>query len=117
MYHIRLGLCHIFSFSIPRRSKCHTLECSKTFPSLPEQNRTKHYDLRLRQNQLHQKDVYILGFSKSNWVGSEEFKAFLASIIYHHGYLFWRSHKQKLVSLSSATEEYNATSEGTQDLQ
>ncbi|MBW0468179.1 hypothetical protein O181_007894 [Austropuccinia psidii MF-1] len=80
-------------------------------------NSTKHYELRLSQNILQQTDNSILAFTDSDWGGSEGYKSFSAAIIYYYGIIGWRSHKQKVVSLSSAEAEYNAMSEGTQDLQ
>ncbi|MBW0555741.1 hypothetical protein O181_095456 [Austropuccinia psidii MF-1] len=77
---------------------------------------TKHYDLRPRQNNLKNQQNHILGFTKSDWGGSEECKSFSASIIYYHGTLGWRSHKQKVVALSSAEAEYNAATEAIQEL-
>ncbi|MBW0579109.1 hypothetical protein O181_118824 [Austropuccinia psidii MF-1] len=75
-------------------------------------NSTKHYELRLAQNILQQPENSIMAFTDS-----EGYKLFSASIIYYHGIIGWRSHKQKVVSLSSAKAKYNAMNKGTQDLQ
>ncbi|MBW0478760.1 hypothetical protein O181_018475 [Austropuccinia psidii MF-1] len=79
-------------------------------------NSTKNYNLRLGQNSLKHQQNHILGFTDSDWGGSKESKSFSASIIYYRGTLRWRSHKQKIVALSSAKAEYNAATESTQDL-
>ncbi|MBW0473453.1 hypothetical protein O181_013168 [Austropuccinia psidii MF-1] len=77
---------------------------------------TQHFDLCLGQNRLnHQKDQ-LLGFTDSDWGGGEGYKSFSTSIVHYYGTLGWRSRKQKVVSLSSAEAEYNAMTEGIQDL-
>ncbi|MBW0487558.1 hypothetical protein O181_027273 [Austropuccinia psidii MF-1] len=48
--------------------------------------------------------------------GGTEKKSFSGSLIYFHGALGWRAHKQKVVALSSTEAEYNAMTESTQDL-
>ncbi|MBW0519012.1 hypothetical protein O181_058727 [Austropuccinia psidii MF-1] len=58
----------------------------------------------------------ILGFTDSDWGGGTEKKSFSGSLIYFHGALGWRAHKQKIVALSSAEAEYNALTESAQDL-
>ncbi|MBW0501638.1 hypothetical protein O181_041353 [Austropuccinia psidii MF-1] len=58
-----------------------------------------------------------MGFSNSDWGGAEGYKSFLESIIYYHGTIGWRSHKQKVVALSSVEAEYNALLESAQDLE
>ncbi|MBW0530484.1 hypothetical protein O181_070199 [Austropuccinia psidii MF-1] len=80
-------------------------------------NSTKQYKLQLGQNILQQPDKSIRAFTDSNLGGSEGYKLFSASIIYYHGVIGWRSHKQKVVALSSAKAKYNEMTEGTQDLQ
>ncbi|MBW0507591.1 hypothetical protein O181_047306 [Austropuccinia psidii MF-1] len=80
-------------------------------------NSTKHYKLRLGQNILRQSDKSIIAFTDSDWGGSEGYKSFSASIIYYHGVIGWRSHKQKVVFLLSSEAKYNTMTEGTQDLQ
>ncbi|MBW0480135.1 hypothetical protein O181_019850 [Austropuccinia psidii MF-1] len=77
---------------------------------------TKHYNLRLGQNFLKHQQNHMLGFTDSDWGGSKESKSFSAFIIYYHRTLGWRSHKQKVVALSSAEAEYNTAAEATQDL-
>ncbi|MBW0527818.1 hypothetical protein O181_067533 [Austropuccinia psidii MF-1] len=78
---------------------------------------TQHFDLCLGQNKLnHQKDQ-LFGFTNSNWGGSEGYKSFSTSIVHYYATLGWRSHKQKVVELSSSEAEYNAITEGIQYLQ
>ncbi|MBW0505132.1 hypothetical protein O181_044847 [Austropuccinia psidii MF-1] len=69
---------------------------------------TQHFTLTLGQNYLNH--------LHSDWGGSSEKKSFSGSIIYFHGALGWRAHKQKVVALSSPEAEYNAMSESAQDL-
>ncbi|MBW0561656.1 hypothetical protein O181_101371 [Austropuccinia psidii MF-1] len=78
---------------------------------------TRHFDLHLGQNQLNHQKHQLLVFNNSDWGGSEGYKSFSASIVHYYGTLGWRSHKQKVVALSSAEAEYNAIMEGIQDLQ
>ncbi|MBW0479870.1 hypothetical protein O181_019585 [Austropuccinia psidii MF-1] len=80
-------------------------------------NSTAHFSLRLGGNNLQHSNNHLLGFSNSDWGGAEGYKSFSASIIYCHGTIGWRSHKQKVVALSSAEAEYNALSENAQDLE
>ncbi|MBW0493740.1 hypothetical protein O181_033455 [Austropuccinia psidii MF-1] len=58
-----------------------------------------------------------MAFTDSDWGGSKGYKLFSASTIYYPGIIIWRSHKQKVVSLSSAEAKYNTMTEGTQELQ
>ncbi|MBW0524133.1 hypothetical protein O181_063848 [Austropuccinia psidii MF-1] len=77
---------------------------------------TRHFTLNLGKNLLKHSETQILGFTNSDWGGSTEKKSFSGSLIYFHGVLGWRAHKQKIVSLSSAEAEYNALTESAQDL-
>ncbi|MBW0497484.1 hypothetical protein O181_037199 [Austropuccinia psidii MF-1] len=77
---------------------------------------TKELTLQLGGNNLQHDLNTIIGFSNANWGGSKECKSFSGSLIYYQGAIGWRSHKQKLVALSSAEAEYNALTECSQDL-
>ncbi|MBW0493307.1 hypothetical protein O181_033022 [Austropuccinia psidii MF-1] len=86
---------HVFKYLIGRRS-C-TLQLGLNLPKHQETN--------------------ILGFSNADWGGTKEYKSFSGLLIYYFGTIGWRSHKQKVVSLSSAEAEYNSLTECSQDLQ
>ncbi|MBW0481569.1 hypothetical protein O181_021284 [Austropuccinia psidii MF-1] len=75
-----------------------------------------HFTLNLGKNLLKHSKTQLLGFTDSYWGGSTEKKSFSGSLIYFHGVLGWRAHKQKIVALSSDEAEYNAVSESAQDL-
>ncbi|MBW0466023.1 hypothetical protein O181_005738 [Austropuccinia psidii MF-1] len=78
---------------------------------------TSHFILRLSGNILQHNTNNLLGFSNSYWGGAEGYKSFSAYVIYYHGMIGWRSHKQKVVALSSAEAEYNALSGSAQDME
>ncbi|MBW0529506.1 hypothetical protein O181_069221 [Austropuccinia psidii MF-1] len=77
---------------------------------------TKEPTLQLGGNNLQHDLNTIIGFSDANWGGSKECKSFSGSLIYYQAAIGWRSHKQKVVALSSAKAEYNALTEFSQDL-
>ncbi|MBW0559486.1 hypothetical protein O181_099201 [Austropuccinia psidii MF-1] len=77
---------------------------------------TKELTLKLGGNNLQHDLNTIIGFSDANWGGSKEFKSFSGSLIYYQGAIGWRSHKQKVIALSSAEAEYNTLTECSQDL-
>ncbi|MBW0479253.1 hypothetical protein O181_018968 [Austropuccinia psidii MF-1] len=78
---------------------------------------TRSFTLKLGLNLLKNQETNILGFSDADWGGTKEYKSFSGSLIYYFGTISWRSHKQKVVALSSAEAEYNALTECSQDLQ
>ncbi|MBW0494088.1 hypothetical protein O181_033803 [Austropuccinia psidii MF-1] len=77
---------------------------------------TRRFTLNLGKNLIRHPDSQIYGFTHSDWGGGTEKKSFSGSLIYFHGALGWRAHKQKVVALSSAEAEYNAITESAQDL-
>ena len=77
---------------------------------------TKDQQLVLGQNDLNHKPIELLAFSDSDWNGSKAWNSYSASVIYFHGTVGWRSHKQQSVALSSAEGEYVSLSECSQDL-
>ncbi|PLW18034.1 hypothetical protein PCASD_19810 [Puccinia coronata f. sp. avenae] len=77
---------------------------------------TKDQHLILGQNDLKQESNELIGFSDSDWNGSKSWNSYSASIIYFHGTVGWRSHKQQTVALSSAEGEYVSLSDSSQDL-
>jgi hypothetical protein len=77
---------------------------------------TKDQHLILGQNNLKQEPNELIGFSDSDWNGSKSWNSYSASIIYVHGTVGWRSHKQQSVALSSAEGEYVSLSDSSQDL-
>ncbi|MBW0526862.1 hypothetical protein O181_066577 [Austropuccinia psidii MF-1] len=68
----------------------------------------KSFTLKLGLNLLKHQQTSILGFSEADWGGTKEYKSFSGSLIYYFGTSSWRSHKQKVVTLSSAEAGYNA---------
>ncbi|MBW0525253.1 hypothetical protein O181_064968 [Austropuccinia psidii MF-1] len=76
----------------------------------------KELTLKLGQNNLQHDLNTIIAFSNANLGGSKECKSFSGSLIYYQGAIGWHSHKQKVVSLSSAKVEDNALPECSQDL-
>ncbi|MBW0461131.1 hypothetical protein O181_000846 [Austropuccinia psidii MF-1] len=77
---------------------------------------TKGLTLQLGGNNLQHDLNTIIGISDADWGGSKECRSFSGSLIYYQGAIGWRSHKQKVVALSSAEAEYNALTECSQDL-
>ncbi|MBW0473195.1 hypothetical protein O181_012910 [Austropuccinia psidii MF-1] len=77
---------------------------------------TRQFTLNLGKNLIMHPDSQIYGFTDSHWGGGTEKKSFSGSLIYFHGALGWRAHKQKVVALSSAEAEYNVLTESAQDL-
>ncbi|MBW0528577.1 hypothetical protein O181_068292 [Austropuccinia psidii MF-1] len=77
---------------------------------------TKEYSLKLGQNGIQHSLSNIIAFCDADWGGSKDWKSCSASIIYYAGFIGWRSHKQKVVALSSAEAEYNSMTECCQDL-
>ncbi|MBW0486417.1 hypothetical protein O181_026132 [Austropuccinia psidii MF-1] len=77
---------------------------------------TRQFTLNLVKNLIMHPDSQIYSFTNSDWGGGTENKSFSRSLIYFHGALGWRAHKQKVVALSSAEAEYNALTEYAQDL-
>ncbi|MBW0472748.1 hypothetical protein O181_012463 [Austropuccinia psidii MF-1] len=68
-------------------------------------NSTKYYELCLSQNILQQTNNSILAFTNIDWGGSGGYKYFSTLIIYYYVVIGCRTHKQKVVSLSSAEAE------------
>jgi hypothetical protein len=77
---------------------------------------TKDQRLILGQNDFKQEPNDLIGFSDSDWNGSRSWNSYSASVIYFHGTVGWRSHKQQTVALSSAEGEYVSLSDSSQDL-
>ncbi|MBW0545082.1 hypothetical protein O181_084797, partial [Austropuccinia psidii MF-1] len=77
---------------------------------------TCQFTLNLGRNQLMHLDSQIYGFTDSDWGGGTEKKSFSGLLVYFHGALGWRAHKQKVVALSSAKAKYNALTKSAQDL-
>ena len=77
---------------------------------------TKDQHLILGQNNLKQQPNKLIGFSDSNWNGLKSWNSYSASIIYFHGTICWRSHKQQTMALSSAEGERVSLSDLSQDL-
>ncbi|MBW0537292.1 hypothetical protein O181_077007 [Austropuccinia psidii MF-1] len=107
---------HLFNYRRAIGLLQYLVQCTRPDLSFPIPRRPQRPSLQCRQNSLKHQQDHILGFTDSDWGGSVESKSFSASIIYYHGTLGWRSHKQKVVALSSAEAEYNAATEATQDL-
>ncbi|PLW26977.1 hypothetical protein PCASD_23030 [Puccinia coronata f. sp. avenae] len=89
------------------KAACHTLQYISA---------TKDQQLILGQNDLKQDPNELIGFSDSDWNGSKSWNSYSASIIYFHGTIGWRSHKQQSVALSSAKGGYVSLSDSSQDL-
>ncbi|KAH9464516.1 hypothetical protein Pst134EB_033278 [Puccinia striiformis f. sp. tritici] len=77
---------------------------------------TKSNVLILGQNDLSRQPHELVGYSDSDWNGSKAWNSYAGSVIYYHGTIGWRSHKQDVVALSSAEGEYIALTECNQDL-
>ncbi|MBW0576531.1 hypothetical protein O181_116246, partial [Austropuccinia psidii MF-1] len=67
-------------------------------------------------NLMSHSENQILGFTDSDLGGGTEKKSFSFSLIYFHGALGWREHKQKVVALSSAEAKYNVLTKSVQDI-
>ncbi|MBW0543580.1 hypothetical protein O181_083295 [Austropuccinia psidii MF-1] len=86
------------------------------FHMLKRLSTTREFTLNLGRNQIMHPDSQIYGFTNSDWGGGTEKKSFSGSLIYFHGALGWRAHKQKVVALSPAEAKYNALTKSAQDL-
>ncbi|PLW42386.1 hypothetical protein PCASD_06410 [Puccinia coronata f. sp. avenae] len=106
--------CSKFPLPIPGRPKGMPLQGRQTYPTIHQhhQRPTPHSG----KNDLKQAPNELIGFSDSDWNGSKSWNSYLASIIYFHGTVGWRSHKQQSVALSSAEGEYVSLSDASQDL-
>ncbi|MBW0506375.1 hypothetical protein O181_046090 [Austropuccinia psidii MF-1] len=74
------------------------------------------FTLNLGRNHIMHPDSQIYGLTDSNWGGGTEKKSFSGSLVYFHGALGWRAHKQKVVAMSSAKAAFNALNRSAQDL-
>ncbi|MBW0497850.1 hypothetical protein O181_037565 [Austropuccinia psidii MF-1] len=77
---------------------------------------TRQFTLNLGRNLMIHPDCQIYGITDSDLGGGTEKKSFSGSLVYFHGTLGWRAHKQKVVAFSSAEAEYNALTKSAQDL-
>ncbi|MBW0505940.1 hypothetical protein O181_045655 [Austropuccinia psidii MF-1] len=77
---------------------------------------TRQFTLDLGKNLMIHSDFQIYGYTDFDWGGGTEKKSFSGSLVYFHGILGWRAHKQKVVALSSAKAKYNTSTESAQDL-
>ncbi|MBW0489703.1 hypothetical protein O181_029418 [Austropuccinia psidii MF-1] len=77
---------------------------------------TFQFTLNFGRNQIIHPYSQIYGLTNSDWAGGTEKESFSGSLVYFHGALGWRAHKQKVVVLSSAKAKYNALTKSAQDL-